>query len=302
MTGVARERTSIRQVGRRRRQRLGRAALYTFLVLTSLVWLFPILWAVYESLRPYGETARLGYVSIARSLTLNNYVDAWNQAEIPMRLFNSMVIVIPALVLVLALGSSIGYALSRFSFRFNIALLTLFTAGNLLPPQVIITPLFWMYLKLPLPAPLSDNGVWYDQYFGIIAIQVAFQLGFATFLLSNYMKTIPKELTEAALVDGASVLRTFWQVILPLSRPALGALATLQFTWMYNDFFWGLVLMSTGDKRPITSGLNDLQGLFFTNFNLLAAASVIVAMPPLIVYFLFQRQFVRGLTLGATKG
>ncbi len=302
MTGVARERTSIRQVGRRQRQRLGRAALYTFLVLTSLVWLFPILWAMYESLRPYGETARLGYVSIARSLTLNNYVDAWNQAEIPMRLFNSMVIVIPALVLVLALGSSIGYALSRFSFRFNIALLTLFTAGNLLPPQVIITPLFWMYLKLPLPAPLSDNGVWYDQYFGIIAIQVAFQLGFATFLLSNYMKTIPKELTEAALVDGASVLRTFWQVILPLSRPALGALATLQFTWMYNDFFWGLVLMSTGDKRPITSGLNDLQGLFFTNFNLLAAASVIVAMPPLIVYFLFQRQFVRGLTLGATKG
>ena len=115
-----------------------------------------------------------------------------------------------------------------------------------------------MYLALPLPAPLSTNGVWYDQYFGIMMIHIAFQLGFCTFVLSNYMKTLPKELTEAALVDGASVLRTFWQVILPLCKPPLAALATLEVTFIYNDFFWALVLMFTGDKRPITSSLNDL--------------------------------------------
>ena len=133
-------------------------------------------------------------------------------------------------------------------------------------------------------------------------IHIAFQLGFCTFVLSNYMKTLPKELTEAALVDGASVLRTFWQVILPLCKPPLAALATLEFTFIYNDFFWALVLMFTGDKRPITSALNNLQGQFFSDNNLLAAGAMIIALPTLVVYFVLQRQFVRGLTLGSTKG
>lgn len=116
------------------------------------------------------------------------------------------------------------------------------------------------------------------------------------------MKTLPKELTEAALVDGASVLRTFWQVILPLCRPPLAALATLEFTFIYNDFFWALTLMFTGNKRPITSALNNLQGQFFSDNNLLAAGSIIIALPTLVVYFVLQGQFVRGLTLGSTKG
>ena len=181
-------------------------------------------------------------------------------------------------------------------------LLMLFTAGNLLPAQVIITPLYRLYLILPLPAPLSTNGVWYDQYFGIMMIHIAFQLGFCTFVLSNYMKTISRELTEAALVDGASVFRTYWQVILPLCKPPLAALATLEFTFIYNDFFWALVLMFTGNKRPITSALNNLQGQFFSDNNLLAAGAIIIAAPTLIVYFILQRQFIRGLTLGSTKG
>jgi multiple sugar transport system permease protein len=116
------------------------------------------------------------------------------------------------------------------------------------------------------------------------------------------MQTIPTELTEAALVDGASVWRQYWQVILPLTRPALGALATLEFTWVYNDFLWALVLMSTGDKYPVTSALNNLRGQFFTDYNLLAAGSVLVALPTLIVFFVLQKQFISGLTLGANKG
>jgi multiple sugar transport system permease protein len=104
------------------------------------------------------------------------------------------------------------------------------------------------------------------------------------------------------LVDGASVFRIWWNVILPLCRPALAALATLLFTWVYNDFFWALVLMRTGDKRPITSALNNLQGEFFINYNLLAAAAMLAAIPTMIVFAALQRQFIRGLTLGATKG
>jgi multiple sugar transport system permease protein len=103
-------------------------------------------------------------------------------------------------------------------------------------------------------------------------------------------------------VDGATVWRTFWSVIVPLTRPALAALATLEFTFIYNDYFWAIVLMQTGAKRPITASLSNLQGLFFTDNNLIAAGAVLVALPTIIVYLLLQRHFVRGLTLGATKG
>jgi multiple sugar transport system permease protein len=300
MTGLAQRRIAVPRA-RTTRFRWRRAVLHGFLITVALLWLFPLLWAFYQSFRPFAETAA-NPVALPESLTLDNYINAFDRAELPKFFLNTIIIVIPAMIVVLLLASGIAFAVSRFSWRFNLALLMLFTAGNLLPPQVIITPLFRMFLSLPLPAPLADKGVWYDTYFGIAAIHVAFQLGFCTFVLSNYMKTIPKELTEAAIVDGASVLRTFWQVILPLCRPPLAALATLQFTWMYNDFFWALVLMPTGAKRPITSALNNLSGQFFTDTNLLAAGAVLVALPTLIVYFALQRQFVRGLTLGSTKG
>jgi multiple sugar transport system permease protein len=286
----------------RRGLRPGRILLHGFLILTSLVWLFPIGWAAYTALRPYGDTAKLGYVSIGGSYGFQNFIDAWTRVDIPKFFGNTLIIVVPAVVLTLFLASMVAFAVSRYSWRFNLGLLMLFTAGNLLPQQVVITPLYRMYLALPLPKLVSDNGVFYDQYFGIMMIHVAFQLGFCTFVLSNYMKTIPKELNEAAVVDGAGVFRTFWDVILPLCRPPLAALATLQFTWIYNDFFWALILMFTGDKRPITSALNGLKGQFFTDNNLVAAGSIIVALPTLIVFFVLQKQFIRGLTLGSTKG
>jgi len=284
------------------RKRVRRALLYVFLTAVAILWLFPLAWAVYTSFRPFQDTNVHGYVSWPTVLTLDNYITAWNRAELPKYFFNTAVIVIPAVIIVLFLASMMAFVVSRFSFRFNVALLLLFTAANLLPPQVIITPLFRMYLALPLFAPLSDNGVFYDQYFGIMVIHVSFQLGFCTFVLSNYMRTLPPELNEAALVDGASVWRIYRQIIMPLTRPALAALATLQVTWMYNDFFWALILMRTGSKYPITSGLNNLQGQFFTDNNLVAAGSILVALPTLIVFVVLQKQFVRGLTLGSTKG
>jgi multiple sugar transport system permease protein len=122
------------------------------------------------------------------------------------------------------------------------------------------------------------------------------------FVLSNYMRTIPQEITEAAIVDGAGVWRQYWTVTLPLCRPALAALATLEFTFIYNDFLYALVLISSGDKLPVTSALNNLRGQFFTDYNLLAAGSVMVALPTVLVFFLLQRHFIAGLTLGASKG
>jgi multiple sugar transport system permease protein len=149
---------------------------------------------------------------------------------------------------------------------------------------------------------MSDSGTLLNSFWALILVNVAFQLGFCAFVLSNYMKTLPRELYESAVVDGASVTRQFFQITLPLCRPAIAALAVLQVTWIYNEFFWATVLLQQGDKFPVTSSLNNLRGQFFTDNNLVAAGSVVIALPTLIVFFVLQKQFVAGLTLGATKG
>ena len=279
-----------------------RAGLHAFLIVVSVLWLFPLVWSIYTSLRPLHETTEDGYFSLPRTLNLDNYVNAWNDAELARYFLNTVIIVVPAVIIVLFLASMMAFACTRYSWRFNLAMLMLFTALNLMPPQIIIQPLFRIYLNLPVPSPLSDNGLLFDQYLGIILIHIAFQLGFCTFVLSNYMKTIPRELNEAAIVDGATVWTTFSRVLLPLTKPALAALATLEVTFIYNDFFWALMLMTTGSKLPITTALNNLKGQFFINNNLIAAGAVLVALPTLVVYFVLQKQFISGLTLGSTKG
>jgi multiple sugar transport system permease protein len=293
--------TSAREV-RRRPLTLPRVGLHVFLLVTAVLWLAPIAWAFYTSLRPYGDTAECGYVSICGSYNFDNYSNVWTNADLPHFFFNSLIIALPAMVLTLLFASSVAFVVSRLSFWFNVPMLIFFMAANLLPPQVLLTPLYRLYLELPLPTWLSDSGLFYDSYVGIIAIHVAFQTGFCTFVLSNYMKTIPSTLNEAARVDGAGIVRQFFGIILPLCKPALAALATLQFTWVYNDFLWALVLMRSGEKQPITSALSALQAQYFVDNNLIAAGAMLVALPTIIVFALFQRHFISGLTLGAAKG
>ncbi|ACU34577.1 carbohydrate ABC transporter permease [Actinosynnema pretiosum subsp. pretiosum] len=282
--------------------RAGTVALHGFLVLACLGTIAPLLWALYASLRSYDDTARNGYFSVAEELTLANYAEAWTRAELPRYYLNTLVVALPSVVLVLLLSSMAAFGVARLPRRLNLGLLMLFTAGNLLPQQVVVTPLYRLYLLTPVPAWVSDSGVLLDSRLGLVLIHVAFQSGFCVFVLSNFMKTIPREIGEAARVDGAGVWRRYWQVVLPLCRPALAALATLEFTWIYNDFLWALVLIQTGEKMPVTSALQNLRGAFFTDNNLVAAGALLVALPTLVVFFVLQRQFVGGLTLGATKG
>jgi multiple sugar transport system permease protein len=294
---------AVRPARRRTRPlRLGTVAAHLFMGTAAVLWIIPIVFALYVALRPEKETNRLGYVSIAHTLTFTNFSDAWQQGQMWRYFVNSVLITLPAVLITLLLASAVAYVVSRMSFKFNIALLILFTAGNLLPQQVIITPLYRLYLQIHLPHFLSDSGLLYDSRLGLIAINVSFQLGFSVFVLSNYMKTIPRDIDEAALVDGASLWSRYWRIILPLCRPAMAALGTLLTTWIYNDFFWAITLISTGNKRPITSALANLQGQFVTNQNMIAAAALIAAVPTLLVYVLLQKQFIAGLSLGSTKG
>ncbi|WP_433131060.1 carbohydrate ABC transporter permease [Micromonospora sp. CA-240977] len=286
---------------RRRKLTPARLLLHGFLIVVSLAWIFPIAWAVLTSLRSYDYTAANGYVSFG-GWTLDNYVTAWRTAEFGKHFLNSVYITVPAVLLTLFLASCVAFVIARFSWKLNVVLLGVFTAANLLPQQALLIPLFRLFTEVPLPEFMSDSELLYDSYWGLILINVAFQCGFCVFVLSNYMKALPRDLYEAAMVDGASIWRQYWQVTMPLCRPALAALATLEVTWIYNEFFWATVLMRTGDKFPVTSSLNNLRGEFFTDNNLVSAGSVLVAIPTLVIFFMLQRHFVRGLTLGASKG
>lgn len=282
--------------------RRSRYGTHLFLIVMAVVWLVPLLWTLYLSLRPKADTDKHGTFSVAHSLTFNNYSTAWSQGGFSTALVNSAIIVIPTVLITLFLASIMAFAVSRFTWKFNVTLLIIFTAGNLLPPQVLATPVFEMYRLIHLPYSVSDSGSVLNTYWGVIIVITAFQLGFCTFVMSNYMKALPQELTEAALVDGCGVWKMYYQIILPLCRPAIAALGTLEVIWVYNEFFWPLLLITSGNRLPITTAINNLQGQFLNNDNLIAAGATITLIPTLIIYFLLQRQFVAGLTLGGTKG
>lgn len=284
------------------RRQAARTASTAFMIIMTVLWVIPILFALYVALRPISETNKYGYVSLPHTLTLRNFTDAWTQSDMWRFFLNSLYVTVPAVLLTLFLAASAAYVLSRLSFTINIPLLILFTAGNLLPQQVIITPLYRIYLDIHLPTWISDSGLLYNSYAGLIVINVSFQLGFCVFVLSNYMKTLPAGIDEAAILDGATLWTRYWRLTIPLCRPALAALATLLTTWIYNDFFWAITLISTGNRRPITSALANLQGQFVSNQNMIAAAALIAAVPTLVVYVLLQKQFISGLSLGSSKG
>ncbi|MFI9601345.1 carbohydrate ABC transporter permease [Streptomyces sp. NPDC052043] len=283
-------------------RRRGRWGVQIFLSAVSLVFVAPLLLAVYASLRPYQDTAQHGYFSWPRHLSFGYYRQAYTESGMGRYFANTLIIAVPAVIVTLFLAAFVAFAVSRLKLRGGLVLLVFFTAGNLLPQQVIVTPLYVLFNRIPLPWWMSDSLTMYDSYWAVIIVNIGFQLGFCVFVLANFMRTLPQEILEAAIVDGAGVWTQFWRITLPLCRPALAALATLEFTWVYNDFLWALIFISDPDKLPITSSLNNLRGQFFTDYNLLAAGSVLVALPTILVFLLLQRHFIAGLTLGSTKG
>lgn len=278
------------------------AGVHGLLTLVSLFCVGPFLWAAYTSLRTYDDTAVHGYFSFPSALTLSNFSTAWSQADLPRYFVNTLIILVPALVLILLLSSYVAFAITRVGVRFSRTLLVAALASSMLPPQVLLTGVFKIYVNVPLPSWLSSSGLLYNSYLGVILVHVATQIGFCIFVLVQFMRRLPVEIIESGLVDGAGPWRQYWTLTLPVCRPALAALGTLEFTWIYNDFFWALTLISSGNQQPITTALNNLKEQFFVDNNLLAAGSIIIAVPTIVVFIFAQRHFISGLTLGTAKG
>ena len=266
--------------------------LYLFVYLLTALWLVPVLIALLTSFRTNDEIIMQGIWSLPSKLSFDSFVEAWNRGGLSHYLPNSFIITLPSLVITLFFSSLAGFALARFNFPGERLILYVFVAGMMLPFQILLLPVF----------RLSDWLGIYDSYLAVIMIHSAFQLGFCTFILRNYMRTIPGEILEAARMDGCSEFRIYWRIVLPLSLPAIAAIATLLFTWIFNDFLWALILIQNDALKPVTTGLASLQGQYIQDWTVIIAGSLIATMPTVLVFLFLQRYFIQGLTLGATKG
>ena len=268
-----------------------RMALYAFLIIFTLIYMSPLFSALITSVRTMDDISLNGFWSIPQEITFQNYYDAWTQGNVSRYLLNSFIITIPALFGVLFLSSLSAFALARYRFRANLPIFFLYVAGTMLPFQILLLPVFLMMNKIGL----------YDTYGGVILIHIAFQLGFCTFVLRNFMRTLPREIFDAARIDGASEFGIYWRIALPLSIPGIAAIAVLEFTWIFNDYLWALILIQDDALKPVTAGLSSLQGQFVTDWPLIVSGALLAAIPTLLVFFFLQRYFIGGLTLGSSK-
>lgn len=265
--------------------------LFIFLLVFTFIYMFPFLGAIITSLRTQEDISLNGFWSIPQAFTLGNYVEAWTRANVSRYLLNSFIITIPALIGTIFLSSLSAYALARHRFTGNRLIYFMYVAGTLLPFQILLLPVFMLANKLGL----------YNTYWSVILIHTAFQLGFCTFVLRNFMRTLPGEIMDAARIDGCSEWGIYWRIVMPLTVPGIAAIATLEFTWIFNDYIWALILIQDDALKPVTSGLTTLQGQFVTNWPLIVAGALLAAIPTVIVFFALQRYFIGGLTLGSVK-
>jgi multiple sugar transport system permease protein len=271
---------------------LSQVILYAVVYLFTALWLVPIATALITSVRTNSDIVTRGFLAIPNALSLQSYAEAWQRGGLAHYLPNSFIITIPSLIATLFLSSLAAYALSRFRFPGDRIILFIYVAGMMLPFQILLLPVF----------RLTDALHIYNTYWAVIVFHTAFQLGFCTFVLRNYMRTIPGELLEAARMDGCGEFRIYSQIMMPLTLPAVAAVATLEFTWIFNDFLWALILIQNNALKPVTTGLASLQGQYRMDWTVIISGSLLAALPTVVVFLLLQRYFVAGLTLGATKG
>jgi multiple sugar transport system permease protein len=274
-----------------RRRALGTVGFHVGSSVISLLWFAPILLVLITSFRSFNDIALNGVASLPHSFTFATYLQAWRLGGFAGALTNSMIVTIPTVVLSLFLAAAAAFGLSRYRIPFRRTILLIMLAGNLLPVQTILIPV----------ARITQDLNIFDTLGALIAVQTAFGLGFYTFVLYGFMRSIPTELQDAASIDGASPVRIFLQVVLPLTRPALAALGALSFTWIFNDLLWSITLIQTSSKLPTTAAVLSLQGQYVSSWSVIAAGTVIAAIPSAIVFFIFQKSFVGGLALGSIK-
>lgn len=262
------------------------------LPIVLIIWLLPLIAVAVFSIRPDADFTNGNYWGWPSSFEgVANYGKVFFESDMPRYLLNSLFITVPTVVGAVALSSMTGFALGVYKFKGNLLIFFMFIAGNFVPFQILMVPV----------RDLTINMNLYDTKTGLILFHIAFQTGFCTLFMRNFIRALPFPLIEAARVEGVAEWRIFWFVVLPLMKPALAALAVLIFTFIWNDYFWAVVLTQGPDSQPVTAGITSFNGQYRAAYHLMSAGSIVAALPPVLMFFLMQKHFIAGLTLGAVK-
>lgn len=268
--------------------------IYAVAWLIGVLWILPFIGVFMASVRPFHEIVDGWWHFGKFTLTLENFAKAWNYSTAPLGigLLNSISIVIPVTVLTIIIASLGGYAFARFKFRFKEPLFFIIILIMAMSPQAIAIPLTFQMVRLGLM----------DTRIGLILVHITWGLPWSMLFLRNFFLSIPEELEEAARVDGASDFTVFRQIVFPIARPAILSIATLQFIWTWNEFFFALLSLHDPNKWVATQCIPLIKGRYFIDWSLVSAASTITMIVPLIVFICLQKYYIKGVMAGAIKG
>ena len=270
----------------RTRRQISRAAIFVILCVLVVVMLFPFLFMALVSFRSYDQ-----YLS-GSGFSLDSWNVLFQFLPVVQELVNSTIVTLGAVAIILVVSSMGGFAFAKLAYPGSAVVFVLLLAGMMIPVQSIVIPLY---------VNMSQVFGWINQYQGAIFVYAALGAPFATYLMTTYFRGVSNDLIEAALMDGASYWQIFWRIMVPLATPALVTVAVLQFIQIWDDFLIGFLFLQTPDVRTITVGLAALQSGRMVNIPALMAGSIISALPAVVVYLIFQRHLIRGLTMGMGK-
>jgi multiple sugar transport system permease protein len=262
----------------------------------ATIWIIPFLGVFLASIRPFSEV-QFGWWNIQPfHLDLHNFVDAWtgqtSGAPLGNAMLNSLLVTVPATFIPIFVAALAAYSFARFRSRTKDLLFLALVLLQTIPQQMVIVPIFNLFHSWHL----------LNNYLGLILLHTSFGLPWQILFLRNFFSTLPVEIEEAARVDGASYFKIFYRIVLPLTLPALASLVSLQFVFVWNDFFFALTTVQDPTMRLATQVVPLLVGRYELNWSLLAAGSMLVMILPVAIYVALQRYYVKGLTAGAVKG
>lgn len=257
-----------------------------------IIWLLPLIAVATFSIKPLADFSNGNYWGMPSTFEgFANYGRVFFESDMPRYMLNSVFITVPTVIGAVALSCMTGFALGIYKFRGNLLIFFMFIAGNFVPFQILMVPVRDLTLQMGL----------YDTKLGLVLFHIAFQTGFCTLFMRNFIRALPFPLIEAARVEGIAEWRIFVFIVLPLMKPAIAALSVLIFTFIWNDYFWAIVLTQGPDSQPVTAGITSFNSQFVAQYHLMSAGSIVAALPPVAMFFLMQKHFIAGLTLGAVK-
>lgn len=265
--------------------------LYIILGIFGFVALYPLIWMIYTSFKSNNDIS-ISAFALPRKLHFENYLNAWETAKIGVYFFNSAFVSIISIIITILIGSSAAFILSKFEFKLRKFIYTLFIVGMLIPLQSVLVPLFIQMRALHL----------LDTEWSLILTYTAFGLPVTIFVLESFMRAFPDSIIEAAIMDGSSIPRVFFSIIIPMSRPAIATITILNFLNNWKEFSFALIFITSDIKKTLPLGLYNFLGAYTSDYAGLMAALVISSIPVVIMYLILQEQIINGMTAGAVKG